>query len=208
MKNLFAIIVITFFTSCTKDIEFLANTNEVSQIQSIRNSYLTPQIPNDVLLLQIDYLTNTFDGGKEFTFPNQTTTFSITNQYVTPSDFGSIKLFYSELNQLLFEGTIHWMGTGSILFPTVFQPATSFSFVNTLVPIPMPAAGFQNVFNPDNTVYNYQEIWNSFAYLQKTGDYGYWQTNTVAPKIFLYMPSVGVGDPATWKWIIILKKNI
>lgn len=208
MKKLLLLLAITFFSSCSKDENSASNPNEFSKRQSIRNNYLAPPIPNNVLMLKVDYLTHTFEGGKEFTFPNQTSTFTIQTQYQAPSDFGGIQLYYQELNQQLFNGTIHWMGTGSILFPTNFITASSFIKVETLVPIPLPAAGFQNFFNPDNTIYNYQEVWNSIAYLQKTGDYGYWQTNTVAPKIFLYTPSVGIGDPATWKWIVILKRNI
>jgi hypothetical protein len=208
MKKLLLLLTITFFSSCTKDEVSNYKSNNFSKRQSIRNSYLAPQIPNNVLLLKVDYLTNTFEGGKVFSYPNQTNTFTIQTQYQAPSDFGGIQLYYQELNQQLFSGTIHWMGTGNILFPSDFQPASSFIKVETLVAIPLPASGFLNVFNPQNTVYNYQEVWNSIAYLQKTGDYGYWLNNTVAPKIFLYTPSVGIGDPATWKWIVILKRQI
>jgi hypothetical protein len=207
-KKIFLLLAITFFSSCSKDENSSSNTNEFLKRQSIRNNYLAPPVPNTVLLLKVDYLTHTFEGGKEFTFPNQTNTFTIQTQYQAPSDFGGIKLYYQELNQQLFNGSIHWMGTGSILFPSDFQPAGAFAVVQTLVPVAFPTSGFQNVFNPDNTVYNYQDVWSSIAYLQKTGDYGYWQTNTIAPKIFLYTPSVGIGDPATWKWIVILKRQL
>ena len=53
---------------------------------------------NNVLILKVDYLTNTFEGGKELTFNQSAQSFSIINQYKVPADFGNIKLIYQELN--------------------------------------------------------------------------------------------------------------
>jgi hypothetical protein len=36
---------------------------------------------NKVLLLKVDYLTNAFEGGKELTFPQSTSAFTITTDY-------------------------------------------------------------------------------------------------------------------------------
>jgi hypothetical protein len=157
---------------------------------------------NKVLLLKVDYTTNTFEGGKEFTFDSNTTTFSTNYEYIPASDFGSIKIFYTELNAQLFYGDIIWMGTGEIHFPTDFQPANSFEFVNTLVPIDLPTV--ENIFNPNNQIYDYTTPLNQVIYLSKVIDYRASNPNGVA-KIFLYQPSVGIGDPATWKWIILFK---
>lgn len=95
---------------------------------------LESNAPNQVLLLRVDYTTNTFEGGTILGFDKKTEDFTIENEYVVPSDFGSVKLIYKELWQPLFEGTIHWMGRGKMTFPknsnpllllSTYQPTTS-----------------------------------------------------------------------------------
>lgn len=157
---------------------------------------------NKVLLLKVDYTTKTFEGGKEFAFDSNTTTFSTNYEYVTPSDFGSIKIFYTELNTQLFYGNIIWMGTGNVHFPTDFLPASSFEFVNTFAALDLPIV--ENIFNPNNEIFDYTNPLNQVIYLSKVIDYRASNPNGAA-KVFLYKPSVGIGDPATWKWIILFK---
>ena len=57
---------------------------------------------NKVLMLKVDYTTNTFLGGKELVFFANSDSFSITNEYQPPGDFGYLKLYYEEINELLF----------------------------------------------------------------------------------------------------------
>jgi hypothetical protein len=107
-KVLFLVLLASVVISCNSD-----NSQDLNPV-------------NAVLMLQVDYTTHTFEGGKEFNFPEQTGTFTITNEYVSPGDFGSIKLFYSELNETLFYGTIIWMGSGKILYPEKWSSADDF----------------------------------------------------------------------------------
>ena len=187
MKKTILLLVIsaTLFISCSKSELF--------------NSSVTD---NKVLLLKVDYLTNRFEGGKELTFKRSTPTFSITTNYKSPGDFGSIELTYEELDEKLFEGTIIWMGKGQISFPTnlvdpgKFETAKTYNIVNPV--------GFENIFNPNNQVYNYTPIWLKVQHLSKVREYLSSNPNATA-KIFLYTPSVGLGDPADWDWIILLK---
>ena len=58
------------------------------------DNYVINQNPNKVLLLKVDYETNTFEGGNETVFPSSTATFTVTNQVIPPGDFGNIKLFF------------------------------------------------------------------------------------------------------------------
>ncbi len=154
-------------------------------------------------MLKVDYLTNTFEGGKELGFSNTTASFTISNQYLPPSDFGSLKLKYQELNETLFEGTIIWMGLGQIYFPQNILAANQFTSVTT-TDIVYPANGFQNVFNPSNQVYDYTNAWLSVQRLVKVREY--LKSNPAGSvKIFLYTPSVGIGNPAEWDWIIFMK---
>ena len=193
MKKIISLLsLFILLTSCSTDLLNQANgTNLANQSGN-----------NKVLLLKVDYTTNTFEGGKELTFDSNTTTFSTNYQYVTPADFGSIKIFYTELNTQLFYGDIIWMGTGDIHFPTDFQPASSFEFVNTFAAIDLPSV--ENIFNPNNEIFDYNNPLNQVIYLSKVIEYRASNPNASA-KIFLYQPSVGIGDPATWKWIIMFK---
>ena len=189
MKNIISFLsILILLTSCAVD----------------NNQVAVPVVPeNKVLLLKVDYLTNTFEGGKEFTFANPTTTFTISNQYVSPSDFGSITLKYQELNEKLFGGTIIWNGTGTMNFPTNWVSANQFSSVPTFDFV-NPINGFQNIFNPNNDTIDYAPIWASVQHLVKVREY--LNSNPSATvKIFLYTPSVGIGNPADFDWIIFLK---
>lgn len=159
---------------------------------------------NNVLVLKVDYNTNRFEGGKEMTFSNTSTNMTITNQYVAPGDFGSIKLKYQELNEILFDGTIVWAGLGQVNFPQNLLDSNQFDRVMTADYV-TPIAGFENVFNPDNTTYNYNPIWMSVQSLAKVRQYLYSNPNATV-KIFLYTPSVGMGNPAEWDWYIFMKK--
>ncbi len=206
MKNLLLIIATFSLISCSNETirdDFYSESSFNSKRQTIRNYNVANE--NKVLMLKVDYTTNIFEGGKEFTFATPSNTFTVTNQYAPPSDFGSIRFNYSEINQQLFFGTIIWMGSGSISYPTDFLPASSFNIVNTLVAIPYPSSGFENVFNQNNQVFDYNDVWNAIAYRGKVIQYRASNPNATI-KIFLYTPSVGIGNPAEWKWIIMLKK--
>ncbi len=180
-------IVSLFMSSCVYE-----------KVPTIKN--LTPE--NRVLLLKVDYITNTFEGGKEFNYSNQTSTFTIRTEYQSPGDFGGIQLYYQELNSKLFDGSIVWAGLGHILYPTSFLPPSAFNTINTLVAVPQPF--FENVFNPNNTIYTYDAVWSSVAYLEKVNQYRSSNPNATV-KIFLYTPSVGIGNPSDWKWILVFK---
>lgn len=162
---------------------------------------------NDVLMLKVDYTSNVFEGGKEFDFSRQSDSFTIVNEYKAPGDFGSVKLVYEEINEVLFFGEIHWMGLGKMKFPVKLQPSDEFIFVDTEDYV-TPANGFENVFDPNmqrGKNFDYGKVWASVQNLAKVREYlGSAPGQTV--KIFLYTPSVGAGNPADWDWIIYLRK--
>lgn len=159
--------------------------------------------PNQILMLKVDYTTNTFEGGAIFGFSKPTDNFTITNEYVSPGDFGSVKLIYKELNQILFAGTIHWMGLGKMTFPEKLEPANSFKHAGTY-DLRYPN-GYDDVFNPDNRELDYEKAWLSVQSLEKTREF-LAANPTQKAKMFLYTPSVGAGDPKDWYWVIYLKK--
>ncbi|MDD3725495.1 MAG: hypothetical protein PHV83_08225 [Bacteroidales bacterium] len=156
-----------------------------------------------VLVLKVDYLTNKFEGGTELTFTKSSPNFNIQPIYISPGDFGNISMIYQDINELLFDGSIVWMGKGYIKYPRNFIPANRFEIVLTSDYV-IPKNGFENVFNPNNTNYDYSPIWSSVQSLIKVREYLRSNPNSTA-KLFLYTPSVGAGNPEDWDWIIFLK---
>ncbi|MDR3236645.1 MAG: hypothetical protein LBT48_08005 [Prevotellaceae bacterium] len=161
-------------------------------------------IKSNVLLLKVDYTTYTFEGGKELDLDKSSDAFTITNEYLDPGDFGSIKLFYSEIGETLFYGTIIWAGSGEILYPKNWLLAENFDRALTDDYI-FPANGFEDVFNPNGAIFDYQKIWGHVQNVIKAREYLKSNPKQVV-KLFLYTPSVGSGNPEEWKWIIFLKK--
>ena len=161
-----------------------------------------PHAASDVLLLTVDYTTNTFKGGKELRFSEKSSTFTISYEYVPPGDFGHIKLFYEEISELLFFGTIHWMGCGKMEFPQNLLDAKKFKAVETK-DLVVPINGFVNIFPQFTITPKYEIIWSKVQNLVKVRDYLRTNPEQVV-KMFLYTPSVGAGNPEDWYWVIFL----
>jgi len=168
-----------------------------------------PNTNNNVLMLKVDYTTNTFEGGYEFTFPQETETFNISYIYNPPGDFGDITLFYQELDEKLFAGGIVWMGCGRITYPELEQwlPAEAFE-ITELKNLIYPKNGFESIteFPLDGFGYDYSQAWVAVQSLVKVREY---LNNNPEQKvkIYFYRPSVGIGNPPDWKWIIFLKND-
>lgn len=158
---------------------------------------------NSLLLLKIDYLTYKFEGGYEIKLSatEQSDTIPVKVAYLPPGDFGNISLYYKPSNQLFFNGDIIWMGRGEIKTPANFERPDSYTKLS--IPIAQPSDGqFQNIFNEWN--FNKQaEIWEAVNNLEIVSVY---LKHNKKIGIFLYTPSVGVGNPADWDWFIVLNK--
>jgi hypothetical protein len=163
-------------------------------------------VENKVLLLKVDFQTNVFEGGTELIFP-EADTFTISADYDAPGDFGGIRLEYAEVNQPLFEGSIHWLGLGQRSFPNNLAAPNQFTTVNVAEPMP-PLSRFEKVMYSEFAYYPeeiaYQPIWNAIDNLTQVKAFR--QSNPQAKvRLFLYTPSVGGGNPADWDWYVILK---
>ncbi|MDR0830923.1 MAG: hypothetical protein LBN95_12570 [Prevotellaceae bacterium] len=163
-----------------------------------------------ILLVQVDYTTNTLVSGKTLYFESFAPNFTVAADYKSPGDFGYIKLFYSEINEMIFYGDIIWMGCGGIHFPTEWTPAVNFSGVPT-DDLRFPQNGFDTIYNNENQEFGFPEEGFNAAWCQAQSLQivrNYLQANPEEKvKVYFYMPSVGVGDPADWKWIFILRKT-
>ena len=181
-------IFVSLFSSCSEEnAPAENNTNE----------------PNKVLLLKVDYLTNTFQGGKETTYTENSNTFTISHQSVPAADFGNIKLKYNEINQILFDGDIIWMGLGQIHYPQNMLAANQFGAVLT-ADVVFPTTNFNPILSQPNLGNNYNQVWMAVQNLVKVRQYLI-SNPTGVVHLYLYTPSVGVGNPADWKWIILMK---
>lgn len=192
MKNTFYLLLLTvLFSACTGDDTAPAQNDAANG--------------NKVLLLKVDLLTNAFQGGKELEF-EAADTFTIASVYHSPGDSGDIALNYSETGQPVFSGTIFWMGLGYITYP-ILNEASSFATVTDNVPMPA-VTGFETVSYDEFTYYpddiDYTAIWGAIDNLQAVKNYR--EVNPDAKvRLFLYTPSVGIGNPAEWSWIVMIK---
>ncbi|GGK49839.1 MULTISPECIES: hypothetical protein [Flavobacteriaceae] len=189
MKQLSLILILSvLFISCDKN-------NDDKDVGS-----------NNVVLLKVDYLTNTFEGGKVLKF-SESTSFTISSKYNSPGDFGSVALYYEELNKKLFEGTIIWMGLGEMSYPSSMDLPAHFSKTDTNVTLP-DTEMFKRIMYTENAYYpdsiNYESLWNAINNLRIVSSCRNSNPHEKV-QLFLYTPSLGVGDPADWDWFVILR---
>jgi hypothetical protein len=157
----------------------------------------------EILLLKVDYTTNRLEGGAWLPIENSPETFTTRIEYNEPGDFGGIKVYFSEIDELLFHGDIIWMGRGDIIYPDTWLDAEEFEHVPTYDYF-TPRSGFEYIFNPGNAIYNYEfPEWRAAQGLVEVRRILRADPQQVV-KLFLYTPSVGAGNPADWKWIIFL----
>jgi len=101
------------------------------------------------------------------------------------------------ITEEIFKGGIHWMGKGEVSFPLNMGDESTFQ--KTLKKnIVYPKNGFVNVFmdglDPTTGQEKYNAAWLSIQNLEK-GVYLKDKKNN-AIHLFLYRPSVGIGNPA------------
>ena len=125
--------IVTLLGLCV--LSFACNSEDPATVNDPLNDDVN--IENKVLLLQVDFETNTFEGGKELIFP-EASEFTISHIYNSPGDFGDITLKYAEVDQTLFAGGIVWMGLGEMTFPESIDSADGFQTIENVV----PAIGF------------------------------------------------------------------
>lgn len=162
---------------------------------------------NRLAMLQVDYLTYAFEGGFEYEFDVDSEGFTVSGEYKPAGDFGWVKLYYDELDTLIFSGTIIWMGTGERNTPELIVDAAEFDFLEEAVTLPSPELFSGEVEGAWTTEFTDEEkgnIWGSIANLELV--HAYREMNpTSKVQIFLYQPSVGDGNPAEWDWLVFLK---
>ncbi|MGJ8593086.1 MAG: hypothetical protein ACSHXF_11080 [Aquaticitalea sp.] len=168
---------------------------------------VVPVQENKVLLLKVDFTTNELEGAKELVFDVSTDDFTITSDYQSPGDFGNIKLIYQQLNEPIFDGSIVWAGTGEMVYPDSFLAPEILNTIENPVAIPSES-NFRNVMYNEFAYYpediDYTAIWDAIDNLELVSEYRINNPNG-SVNVFLYTPSVGIGNPLEWDYFIILK---
>jgi hypothetical protein len=161
-----------------------------------------PVFSAEVLLLKLNYVDNQFEGGKKLEFAHPAETFSITTVYGSPGDFGWIKLYFSEIDELLFHGEIFWMGCGDIVYPTDWKHPDEFIRTDAANYV-FPKNGFENIWNSGFGTPDYDAVWSQVQNIIEVREILEANPEQTA-KFLLYTPSAGVGDINDFKWIILL----
>ncbi len=197
MKNLVCILLFAVsFSFCKKQ----PKTEEPVE-NIIPPKPVTPT--NKMQLLIVDYETGVFEGGKEINLSQTMITgdsIPLKIDYKAPGDFGNIKIFHKLSNDLLFDGDIIWMGRGEIKYPSSFDSSSTFIQINTALVLP-DSSRFQKVFDTGFGPINTTKIWSAINQLKVVQNYLPYNKNV---GLFLYTPSVGMGNPAEWDWFVFL----
>lgn len=171
-------------------------------------------LDKDILIAKVDYMTFEYRG---FYSMNVTNKLSEGNEipffadYMSPGDDGYIKLYYRDESNLLMFGTIMWMGCGVLHFPETFVKGNS---SETHITGNSQYPGNEKIsFINDNGIYtmeiNHTEtdlhyVWQTLSDCEEFMSY-YNQTHKKVA-VYPYTPSVGVGDPYDWYYLVFVER--
>lgn len=154
------------------------------------------------LLLQIDYQTLEFEGGKLFdvlgTAP-AVDSLPVDVVYNSPGDFGDLGLYSSLDSSRLFFGTIVWAGRGDRVFPAELDDPATFSTTGD-VPDILPLIKELTPPRAPEPV-DPGVLWEAISHLSVAIDAALTENSRFG--YVFYPRSVGVGDPAEWDYIIV-----
>lgn len=163
---------------------------------------------NEILTMKVDYLTFNYEGYTTQHISNQihdTDTIPFLAHYVPACDFGQIKLYYNDTNNMLFYGDIIWMGCGELFHPNKFNKG----LCNKMY-LPYPGINKIGLINEQGAYIQIQneqilqQIWNTVSKQEEFQRFYLNSKKRIA--VYLYTPSVGVGNPAEWDFIVFVEK--
>ena len=161
-----------------------------------------------ILISKVDYLTFRYKGFYALNVSNKLNSgneIPFLSQYQSPGDFGYIKLFYRNTDNLLMDGTIIWSGCGHLNFPDNFRAGLP---MDNGLPYPgQSRIAFINDGGNYVTVTDERElqyIWQSVSRQKEFQHYCGNSSKKVA--VYLYTPSVGVGDPADAYYLVFTEQ--
>ena len=167
---------------------------------------------DDILVMKVDYLTFRNNGYTTVNVRDRTgsgDTIPFYAAYRYPGDFGFIKLYYKQKDSanLLFSGSIVWMGCGEMDFPTnwvtgrenyllmAYPGQERFSFIDE-------SGTHQKV--TDET--ELRKVWESVSMTEAFQ--WFYNHSSKRAAVYLYRPSVGIGNPADWYYLVFVENGI
>ena len=167
---------------------------------------------DDIMVMKVDYLTFANRGYTTINVADKTDggdTIPFHAVYRSPGDFGFIKLYYKQENpaNLLFSGSIIWMGCGEMDYPAnwvtgranhlhmAYPGQEKFSFIDE-------GGTYQKV--TDET--ELRKVWESVS-ITEAFQWFYSRSGKRAA-VYLYTPSVGIGNPADWYYLVFVENGI
>ena len=161
-----------------------------------------------ILISKVDYLTFRYKGFYALTVTNKLnsgTEIPFVSQYQGPGDFGYIKLFYRNTDNLLMDGSIVWAGCGELNFPNNFRAGLP---MDNGLPYPgQSRISFINNGGHYETVTDerdLQYIWQSVS-RQKEFQH-YYRNSSKKVAVYLYTPSEGIGNPADAYYLVFTEQ--
>ncbi|MBP5562737.1 MAG: hypothetical protein J6X51_01720 [Bacteroidales bacterium] len=161
-----------------------------------------------ILISKVDYLTFRYKGFYALNVTNKLnsgTEIPFVSQYQGTGDFGYIKLFYRNTNNLLMDGTIIWAGCGHLNFPDNFRAGLP---MDNGLPYPgQSRIAFINDGGHYETVTDERElqyIWQSVS-RQKEFQH-YYGNSSKKVAVYLYTPSVGVFNPSEAYYLVFTEQ--
>ncbi len=167
---------------------------------------LDPVNLEKIVMLQVDYKTYEFEGGKEFAYfedDASTVELPLTAVYSPAVPEGRLTMLYT--GDTIFDGTTVWQGSGVRNYPENIDPQIHYLRLDTKVPKP-DNSRFQQVFyDLGAEPIEYDKIWNAISNLQMVNRY-LLDNSEAKIGLFLYRPTEGMPEnPGNWKWYIVMK---
>lgn len=197
---------VTGATSCDDDTPD-APKDETPEAQADNYGTLAGSVeysPGEVVILAVDYTTNSFLGG--YTVPAESPggDFALDADYLSPGDFGSVTIYEKASNSKLFAGYIIWDGKGRMAYPAEMYSPKGFALMDKPVALPDFTHYDYSASEFSAGEYDLATVKNAVGKLKIVGQA---RANAPAAPVYaaLYTRSVGDGNPADWYWLIFIR---
>lgn len=204
------------------------NPSVYMQIINERVNNPLPEVPTvnltdeylgkDILIAKVDYMSFEYGGFYSMNVTNKQNEgneIPFLAEYMSPSDFGYIKLYYHDESNLLMDGSIIWAGCGALNFPETFVKGNS---SGTYVPeytmkygLSFPSERISYIGVDGTYAQDVDESDNDLGYIWQTLSaqeefMSYYEQTSKKVAVYLYQPSVGVGDPYEWYYMVFVER--
>lgn len=178
---------------------FFIQHNVIAQFDTIIH-----QNKLNIAVLKLNYTDFSIQGGKMLYYDclgctKDSIPFNV--DYQEPMDFGSICLRLNPSLDTVFSGSMIWMGTGVIDFPSNFNASMPFMSGNSVIQAPNNIQLLNQQGQQFNNATIINQCWNTVSTLEITESFSNFNYHAA---IYLYTPKVGLTDYNYAKWIVFL----